>query len=251
MFLPIQKAGLSLLIFLLSLPCTAQFQIRELKSRDDNDLVFPVFTSINKTSSKKINQVLQNEFFETTIYQIPEARLFDKSRFIDDDSNSQSGLTSLSYKIELNNSKVLSVIFEVESMGAYPTYYQRYFSFNAKTGNVLSPDSLFTREAINILEQLLIAKRKEEIKKWIDELRSDGGSVFKEDSSFIFETFKECNAGAGIKNLFVTSEKILFYKEDCFPHGWAPLNTNLDIGFSYKEFEKYLSGFGKKLLMTK
>lgn len=251
MFFQGQK-GLLLFLFLIVSPAALpQYKIREIRSPQDTDLVFPFFYNINKAASKKINEFLQKNFFETTIYQTPELKLFDESRFFQNDSNSQSGYTSITYKVKLNNSKVLSVAFEVESMGAYPTYYQRYFSFSAKTGNILSPDSLFGKDQVDFLQKYLIAKRKAEIKKWIDELRNDGGSVFKEDSSFIFETFNDCNAEADLKNLFITSDKVLFYKEDCFPHAWMPLNTNLDIEFMYKDLERYLSVFGKKLLLTK
>ena len=251
MFFRRQKGVLFLLCFLLSASTLAQYKVREIKCQEDKDLVFPVFLSTDKAVSKKINEVLQRDFFETTIYQIAEAKLFDESRFFYNDSNSQSGYTSISYKIELNDHKILSVKFEVESMGAYPTYYQRYFSFNARTGNVISPDSLFTPKGVNTLRRYLIEKRKEEIGRWINELQSDGGSGFKGDSSFIFETFKECNQNADEKNIFIEKGKILFYKEDCFPHAWMPLNTDLNVQVTNRELEKYFSPFGRKLLLTK
>jgi len=207
--------------------------------------------SENKTAAKSVNDLLQMDFFETTTSKTPENKLFDKSRFISDDSIIQTGYTSISYKIELNNPGMLSIIFEVEGMGAYPTYYQRYFSFNSKKGTILTPDNIFTPEGINAIQKIVIEKRSDEIKKWIQELKVNNEATYAEDSSFITERFAKCNSEAHESNMFIEKGKILFYKDDCFPHAWGPYEANLDIEFTYKELEKYLSGFGKSLLFTK
>jgi len=239
------------LFFLFALTCSAQYRFREIKCKQDKDLVFPVFISDNKTAAKRVNDFLQMEFFETTTSQTPEAKLFDKDRFISNDTLSQTGYTSISYRIELNNPKLFSVIFEVEAMGAYPTYYQRYFNFNSRNGAVISTDSFFTPEGIVFIRNVLIEKRREVIRKSIEELKADDSSRFLEDSTFIFETFESCNEESEEKNMFIEKEKILFYKYNCFPHAWGPYETDLDLEFSYKELEKYLSDFGKRILFTK
>lgn len=195
-----------------------------------------------------INDHLQMEFFETTISKTPEAKLFDEFRYILGDSVSQSGYTFISYSVELNDPKILSVIFDVEGMGAYPTYYQRYFSFDTKTGKLISPDTMFTIDGLKSIKRLLIDKRNKEIKKWIAELKA--GYQEPDDSSFVADNFAECNAKADEENFFVRKGKVLFYKHDCFPHAWKPYETNLNIEFTYKEIEKYLSAFGKMILSS-
>lgn len=251
MFLPGLRAALFFLFFLFSLPGLTQFKYREIKHSKDKDLVFPVFTNANKAVAKHINEFLQMDFFGMTIYRIGEHKLFDDSRYISEDSIHQGGYTSISYTIELDNSKILSVLFEVEGMGAYPTYHKRYFSFDSKTGKPISADTLFTNKGLQAVKELLIRRRNEEIKNWIGELSRDSLTNYPEDSSFIAEKFAECNAEAGEKKMFITNDKILFYNEGCFPHAWGPYETNLDIEFTQKELEKYLSGLGKKLLFTK
>jgi hypothetical protein len=253
MFLPGQRTGLFLLLLLFSLPGLAQYKIRELKRRGDKDFVFPVFSGTNKTAAKKINELLQIVFFETTTPKTPEKKLFDEHRFISEDSIFQSGYTytSISYKVELNTPKILSVVFEVEAMGAYPTHYQQYFSFDSRNGNIYSPQSIFTENGIAIIKKTLIDKRNEEISETIEELSVDDPLRFIADSTFIFERFESCNEEAEEKNMFIKKGKILFYKHDCFPHAWRPYETNLDIVFTFKEVKKYLSDFGKKLLFTK
>jgi hypothetical protein len=53
------------------------------------------------------------------------------------------------------------------------------------------------------------------------------------------------------ENIFISKEGITFYKGGCFPHAWRPYDADLDIVFSNKEIEKYLSDFGKRILFTK
>lgn len=251
MFLPGQRAALFFLFFLFSLPGLTQFHYREIKHHKDKNLVFPVFTNANKAVAKHINEFLQMDFFGTTIYRIGEHKLFDDSRYIWEDSIVQGGYTSISYNIELNNSKILSVVFQVEGMAAYPTYFKRYFSFDAKTGKPISADTLFTNQGLKRIKEILIKKRNVEIETRIEELSRDSLVDYPEDSSFIAEKFSECNAEAEENKMFITKDQVRFYKQDCFPHAWGPYETNLDIVFAHKELEKYFSELGKKLLFTK
>lgn len=245
------KGGLLFLLFLFTSVCFSQYRHREIKNKQDKDFVFPVFISENKVAAKKINDYLQTEFFETTISKTPENKLFDKRRYISNNSISQSGYTSMSYHIEINNSKILSVTFEIEGMGAYPTYYQRYFNFNSKNGEPISAKDIFTKEGIGQIKKILIEERDKKIKERINEIRRDDEKLFAEDSAFIFETFAKCNKEANEKYFFISKENIIFYKENCFPHAWQAYGADLDITFSNKELEKYLTDLGKRILFTK
>ena len=246
-----KKLSLLIWFFLSASICSAQFTSRKITCKQDSNLTFPIFTGENKAAAKKINDHLQMEFFETTNSQIPESRLFDGYRFISDDIKSQTGYTSISYNVELNSSKILSVIFEVEGMGAYPTQYKKYFSFDSKTGKRISGDTVFTAEGLKAIKEMLINKRKEGINKWIGDLKTNNEETYAEDSSFIEARFSECNAKAHEDNIYFNKENILFYKDDCFPHAWGPYETSLDVEFRHKEIAQYLSVFGKKLLFTK
>ena len=136
MFLPVQRASLILLFFLFTRPGLAQFEYREIRHATDTNLVFPVFAHANKKAAKNINEFLQMDFFETTIYHTPERKLFDDSRFISDDSAGQSGYTLISYEIQVNNSKILSVSFRVEGMGASPPISEDILVFILKLANL-------------------------------------------------------------------------------------------------------------------
>ena len=246
-----KRVGLLLMFFVFDSLCFGQYRSRTITCKHDSTLNFPVFISKNNAATKRINDHLQMEFFETTTSKTPETKLFDENRYISNDSISQSGYTSISYQVELNDPKILSVMFELEGMGAYPTYKKRYFSFYNKTGRPISVDTVFTTEGLRSVKEILINKRNKEIKQWIEELKADSETAYTEDSSFIVDNFAECNAKAEEENFFIKKEKVLFYKYDCFPHAWGPYETNLNIEFTYKELEKYLSAFGKMILTSK
>lgn len=244
-----KKPSLLLVFFVFGSVCLGQYRSRKIICKQDTSITFPVFISENKAAAKTINDHLQMNFFETTTAQISEAKLFDAYRFISDDSMLQSGYTSISYHIELNDPKILSVRFDVEGMGAYPTYFKRYFSFYNKTGRPILADTIFTTDGLTSIKKILIDKRNKEIKKWIEELKADYQDP--DDSSFVADRFAECNAKAEEENFFIRKGKVLFYKYDCFSHAWGPYETNLNIEFTYKELEKYLSAFGKMILSSK
>lgn len=246
-----QRTYLLFLVLFIPASSFAQYKIRTLKHKEDNDLLFPILTGENNAAAKRINDHLQMDFFETTTAKIPESKLFDGSRFIQDDSISQTGYTLISFEIELNTPKVLSISFQVEGMGAYPTSFEKYFSFDARSGMRLTADSLFTQKGVYEVKNILIQRRSKDIKAWIRDLKESNESTFNEDSSFIAETFENCNAEAHENNIFIGKENVLFYKGDCFPHAAMPYETSLDIAFTFKELEKYVSAYGKRILFTK
>lgn len=251
------KGIISFFIFLLlQFAASAQFKVRKLKGGSDPEkprLILPVFISNNKVIDKKINDYLQEEILSTTTTKTPEKKIFDEIKFIEsnDDSIGQSGYTDMSYTIEINNANILSIFFEIESMGAYPEYYKEYFGFDSKSGEVLTAKALFTEEGLTEIKKILIGERYKRIKERISGIKADDEKQFIEDSAFIIENFTKCNAEPEEENIFISKEGITFYKEGCFPHAWRPYNADLDIAFSNKEIEKYLSDFGKRIIIYK
>ena len=247
---------ISFFIFLLlQFAASAQFKVRALKGGSDSkkpNLIFPVFISQNKAVDKKINKFLQEEILFTTTTKTPEKKIFDEVKFIESKgSMEQPGYTDLSYTIEINNTNILSLFLEIEGMGAYPSYSKEYFGFNSKNGEPLTAKALFTEEGLAGIKKILIEERSNRIKERISEIRADDEKQFAEDSVFIFETFSECNKEANEKDFFISKESILFYKEDCFPHAWESYGAGLEVIFSNKEVNKFLSDFGKRILFTK
>jgi hypothetical protein len=230
----------------------AQSQISALHLRKDTWLAysFPLVHSSNKQTAFAINSTLQSEILYNETVITDSTKVFEASRYIGGaDSNSQSGHSMINYKVELNNAAVISFSFDIESTGAYSENYFRYLNFNNRTGELLSAKDLFTENGIEEIKKLLIHNRKTLIKKWVRQIREDNEN--KEDSAWISDTFRECNENAEEDNFILKSQRIVFCKENCFPHMARPYDTNLDVSLSYQVVSRYLSEKGKKLLIQK
>jgi hypothetical protein len=159
------------------------------------------------------------------------------------DSNAQSGHTAIDYEVLLNNGRVLSFKFDMESMGAYPENYWRYYCFDAQSGDVLTDKEMFTAAGLKYLQLHLPSVRAKRIKEY---LKNEIPDV--EDSAFVRERLEECNSIAESNRFVIQKQNILFHKEPCFPHAWRNLDTDLDVPVNYRVIKKYLTLRGKKLI---
>jgi hypothetical protein len=210
---------------------------------------FPLVHSSNKSAEQKINYYLQSKILDNDTILTDTNKVFEKARYINQDSISQSGYSEISYDIEINNSRVLSLTFQMESTGAYSENYPEYYNFNTQTGNLILAKDIFTPDGIIEIKKILIRERKKRITQWVKEM--DTTYNIREDSGWIHETFAECNAGADENNLLIKRKSISFCKEYCFPHVARPYDTDLDVELMYIKIEKYLSDTGKRLLILK
>lgn len=249
------RAGiLALIVLFLQNILHAQVIINSLKLGNPKEWLaysFPLVHSSNKQVANKINTYLQSEILNNETVLTDTNEVFENSRYISTDSFTQSGHSMISYEVELNNSRLLSLVFEMESTGAYSENYQRHYSFNTQTGELIMAKDLFTPSGIELIKQRLIKERKQKVAKWIKELKADNDGDIKQDSAWINETLANCNENAEEDNFTITKTTIVFNKGYCFPHVARPYDTNLDIGMTYKEIEKYLSPEGKKLFFQK
>jgi hypothetical protein len=208
---------------------------------------FPLVHCSNKQAEQKINYYLQNKTLDNETILTDTNTVFRRSRYISQDSVYQSGYSEISFTVEVNNSRILSLVFQLESTGAYSTDFPAYYNFNGQTGAALSAKDLFTPAGIVEIKKLLIKERKKRIVQWMKEM--DTTYNIKEEYEEINETFRQCNSEADENNFLVKSKSILFCKEYCFPHVSRPYDTDLDVEMTYKMINKYLSNNGKRLLL--
>jgi|SRR5687767_3843477 len=241
-------------LLLPSITIFGQFKITSLilkRETGQSGFAFPIVISSNKEVAKKINYYLQTEILDNTVEEVGKERIFEKTRFIQNNEISQSGHTSIEYAVGVNTHQVFSLQFDMEGMGAYPTNYHRYYNFNTKTGEIILAKNLFTAQGLTWITKVIIIDRKKRIDAWIRELDTMYEKSEDYDSIFIHEKFVECNNNADEDNFFINNNTILFYKEDCFPHAWQAFETNLNIEIGFKEIEQHLSEPGKKLLYNR
>jgi hypothetical protein len=248
---------LKALIFILTMQSIqisawAQVRITSLELGTGNKWLsysFPLVHSSNKSAEQKINYYLQSKILDNDTILTDTKNVFEKAGYINQDSNSQSGYSGINYDIEINNSRVLSLIFQMESTGAYSENFPANYNFNTQTGNPILIKDIFTPNGIIEIKKILIRERKKRIMQWIREM--DTTYNIKEDSGWIYETFAKCNTRPEENNLLIKGSSIVFCKEYCFSHVARPYDTDLDIEMMYVKIKKYLSEAGKRLLMLK
>lgn len=239
--------NINVFLILLILTCySAKAQVQISNLTDKHDHSFPLVHTQQATIANKINRYLQSEILSNEKMETSPQKVFENSKYIYTDSMQQSGYTSINYKVEVNNAQVLSLSFDIESMGAYPEHYKEYYNFNLQTGNLIVAKDLFTPAGLNYLRKFLSNERKRRIDQFLG-----GEYPNPEDSIFIKSTYKECNQQADENNISITSYEIVFYKEYCFPHAARSYDTDLNVVCRIKQLEKYLTEPGKKLLLLK
>jgi hypothetical protein len=239
------NVNIFLAIFTLSF-YTANAQVQITTLNDKHNHSFPLICSKNKSIANNINGYLQNKILTNERIETSTDKIFENSKYINEDTIQQSGYQSIDYKVEMNNYQILSLCFKIESTGAYTSYYDEYYSFNLETGKMIVAKDLFTTAGLNYLRKYLVRERKNRIDKFIKEELPP-----IEDSAYVIERYENCNQEADENNIYITSRGVVFYKEYCFPHSQRPFDTDLDIIFKIKQLEKYLTESGKKLLLLK
>lgn len=209
-----------------------------------SNLVFPYVKSANPKTAKTINAYLQTKMLDNSTVITNPHRIFFNRQYINTDTLSQAGYSDLSYKVLMNTARVLSIKFDVEATGAYSHYYNEYYSFNTETGKAITAAAIFNAEGLKYLRKHLVKERKRLYEKFIKEEYQDN-----KDFAEIIESYVNCNKSADVDQIFVLPKSIMFYKEHCFPHHSQPYETDLNITIPVRQLEKYLTDYGKKLLL--
>jgi hypothetical protein len=209
-----------------------------------SNLVFPYIKSANPKAAKTINAFLQAKMLDNSTVITNPHKIFFNRQYINTDTLSQSGYSGLSYKVAMNTSRVLSLKFDVELTGAYTYYNNEYQSFDTQTGKAVTATAIFNTDGLKYLRKYLVKERKRLYEKFIKEECRD-----YKDTAEIREAYINCNKSADVDHIFVLPKSIMFYKERCFPHRSLPYETDLNIDIPVKQLEKYLTEYGKQLLL--
>lgn len=210
-----------------------------------SNLVFPYAKSANPKTGKAINAWLQSKMLDNPTVITNPQKIFFNRQYINTDTLSQSGYSQLSYKVAMNTSRILSVKFDVEVTGAYSYYYTVYYSFNSQTGKPVTASDIFNADGLKYFRKQLVAVRKKLIAKFIKE---EGGHY--RDTAYIKEMYGECNQSADVDKIFVLPKSIMFYKDRCFPHAGMAFETDLNITIPFERLQKYLTDYGKAIVVT-
>jgi hypothetical protein len=210
---------------------------------DQNDLSFPVIIMADASVAKKINASLQTSLLVQDTADGSGKRPFDKTRL----ASERGSTDELDYTVLINSDKLISLEFEGEYMGAYPTSFEEYFQFYTRTGEPVLLEDIMTWDGREELGKDLRRKREILIAAHLEELKKDSDAVKELD--YIAPRLKESNEEADSNLFSIRATGLHFHKGQSLPHVLQALDADLDIDYPFQEISAWLNDFGKKLLL--
>ncbi len=236
-------------------------------------ITLPFVTSVQPKTAKKINDYI---YISNLKAIAPTQAKEDISRNITDaDDDPIAGITSMQYKVLLNNSKVLSLQFNTEFCGAYCEESATDYSFDASTGRHITLQDIFTESGIEALKKKVYAARvatmqqtikrfqKEAAKPKKKNLKKDEFEVDPEDAILLYKTCliehaeshkDEMNSGDTHELAYfsVDAKEITFTHERCSNHAMRALDSIDDFHnhYTFQSLKPYLTSYAKYLLLN-
>ena len=207
------------------------------KKNSTGKILFPVFTFKNSVVGKRINAMLLDDlkkFFDNN----KQASLKEILR-----SAVNDGLGDLRYDLIRNDSRLFAFVIGLETMGAYPSFSQWFYSFEKKTGRPITIDSLIMTSKMDEFMKLFKSKQHALIQEHYADIQAqiDSGDYEKDDLDFVKEQTKDdCME-------FYDPNKFLFHPNgieiimDCeFAHAFKAMQPYKYPFFTKKELLPYL-----------
>lgn len=128
--------------------------------------VFPKIILPNSTvNSQKINTILRYDILYLE-KEVKDKKIFNEVWMT---KKQMTQVANISYEVKQNDQNLLSLSISAEGCGAYCEGFTRDYTFNAKTGNLLSIDSIFTKEGLQLLVDSLNLNKTQLINEKLSE----------------------------------------------------------------------------------
>lgn len=216
-------------------PQNRYFSVKRIKS--NNDFSFPFFSSRNTFSvSKKINQLLQISELEI-LRTSPDKNIFKK--ITADNSGIYGAKVAISYAIQTNSSKILSLKFDQASCGMTCHYWVRYYNFNAQNGDLLQLKDMFTEIGYREFYKKVAQKRINQLRKEIKKLGKVEQASFKEIERFY--------ADDDLKDFYIKNGNLYIDGDNSFHKNLKSSGIETVCMFRSSEFKRFLNAGGKSI----
>lgn len=130
--------------------------------------VFPkVIIPNSPLSTQKVNKKLR-ETVLGILEEIPDSNIFDS---VWRTGYRMENISNLSFKVDELTSSLISLTISGEGCGAYCEAFNYYFTFNSKTGNQLTLDSLFTRQGLIRLVNTINDNKRQKLNNKLKQLK--------------------------------------------------------------------------------
>ncbi len=211
----------------------------------DSTIIYPVFKFKNAAISKRINLTLKKDFKQ--YYEVSDS--IEDIQVILKEAASQ-GVVTLDYTQLRNDNRFFSFYLGSEGEGAYTTYWETYYCFDKKNGNLLTLDSLLSPEKKKAFLNLLRQKQKKNIINYKHEILQDlkNKDIVKTDYEFALSLIKnDCWDNYSPKKFKVYTDKIEILLDCDFPHVRQNMNPSPSLFFSLVTFKQYVKSKYKNL----
>ncbi len=177
----------------------------------------------------------------TYMSDVVSARINDALKAIATEA-AEDGITSLDYNVSFCNERVLSIQFDFEGMGAYPSHWREYYNFSS-TGSRLTLDSLIVKGQMNNFAELVKKQQAVNIDSAVVDFKRRLAT-----SDIDSDTYKWAMDGI-VGNCmdkfdhakFMFSDSTLVVIIDCeFPHAIQCMNPLSDVAFSFAALKSLL-----------
>lgn len=161
-------------------------------------------------------------------------------------SEGKSGLTSLSWKVVRNDGLLLSLYFQGEAMGAYPSSFERSITLDASSGISVTGRDLFTPAGYDSVFALVIRDRRAMVQADTAGLPHDST---RELDAFDVNMMYDCADNASLDPILVTDSTISPTEMRCLPHADQALDIDWSLPLPIKQVASDLNAYGRAVLI--
>lgn len=221
---------------------------------------FPMLHGPDTQVTKQINKSIINDFL--MIDTDTMKRSIFESVWVEEEFSRLPVYYGTDYSVNRLDNSLYSVRLGAEFCGAYCEYDNLYYTYNLKTGNTITLDSLIKPSRAKALFDELTERRRKEITDLIFSIHDSLASnlipqeeidYYREMANMYEECLEEKSAFDSFSDFkfYLTEKSLTLIAYRCSRHYNRDMDRLWDFEFTFtlEEFEPYLSQRGKQMLL--
>ena len=231
------KPLLLVFLFVPLISCSQSAQFREIKVKpspekynvDTPTIIYPIIVLTNNAVAKKINSHIKRNIAD---FYADDSTLSVNSTLR---AAANEGLTDLTYEVTFNKNGILSLIFWVEGVGAYPSSSKETLNFDLVTGKSLTLKEIFLPEKFNAFKKTVHQDKINYLEEFKKELKEDVSNNETDSSDYdpAVELANECSKSVSLDQFIFTSSGISVFDDCDFPHMIQAMEPVYDLSYKF------------------
>jgi hypothetical protein len=157
-----------------------------------------------------------------------------------------SGITRMDFTVLQNGRSILSMRIDGEGMGAYPTSFWHYITFDLTRGVPIDGRELFALPELEKLVARVRSAREDSIRQQLELMRTDTSMGIDPDTyASVQESFSECNETVDLSQIGIVNDTLIIPRSACLPHVIQAVDIDWTVILPAREFTYYLSPYGR------